>query len=58
MEREQITETTIGDLIVALTEETFQFVHDEKEVYKVVAFRLTHLLNRSGAASRKWQHWQ
>ena len=58
MEREKVTETTLGDLIVALTEETSQFVHDEKEVYKVVAFRLTHLLNRSGAASRRWKYWQ
>ena len=54
MEREKITETTIGDLIVALTEETSQFVHDEKEVYKVVAFRLTHLLNRSARISGVW----
>ena len=54
MEREEITETTLGDLIVALTEETSQYVHDEKEVNKVVAFRLTHLLNPSGRISRVW----
>ena len=57
MEREEIPETTLGDLIVALTEETSQYVHDEKEVNKVVAFRLTHLLNPAGAASRRWQYW-
>lgn len=58
MESNEIVETTLGDLIVALTEETSQFVHDEKEVNNVVAFRLTHLLNPSGAASRRWQYWQ
>ena len=58
MEREKVTETTLGDLIVALTEETSQYVHDEKEVNKVVAFRLTHLLNPAGAASRRSQYWQ
>lgn len=58
MEREGSLETTLGDLIAALTEETSQYVHDEKEACKVVAFMLTHLLNNSGAASRRWQYWQ
>ena len=58
MEREERFETSIGDLVVALTEETSQYVHDEKEVNKVVAFMLTHLLNKSSAASRQWQYWQ
>ena len=58
MEREETFETSIGDLVVALTEETSQYVHDEKEVNKVVAFMLTHLLNKSSAASRQWQYWQ
>ncbi len=52
MEREETMETTIGDLVVALTEETSQYVRDEKEVNKVVAFMLTHLLNPSAPASR------
>ena len=46
MERHEAVETTLGDLIVALTEETTLFVRDEKEAYKVVAFMLTHLLSR------------
>ena len=58
MEREEAFETTIGDLIVALTEETSQYVRDEKEACKVVAFMLTHLLNNSGANSRRPQYWQ
>jgi hypothetical protein len=57
MEREELPKTTLGDLIVALTEETSQYLHDENEVNKVVAFRLTHLLNASGAAARRWQRW-
>jgi len=55
MERQEIPETTLGDLIVALTDETAQFIRDENEVCKVVAFMVTHLLNSSGAASRRWQ---
>lgn len=39
-------ETTIGDLIVALTEETHQFVHDEHETYEVVAYVLSERLSR------------
>ena len=58
MEREETFETSIGDLVVALTEETSQYVHDEKEACKVVAFMLTHLLNDSSTASRRWQYWQ
>ena len=58
MEREKITETTLGDLIVALTEETSQYVRDENECCKVVAFMVTRVLNRSSAASRRWQYWQ
>jgi hypothetical protein len=57
MEREETFETTIGDLVEALTEETSQYVHDEKEACKVVAFMLTHLLNPSGAPSIRWQYW-
>jgi hypothetical protein len=52
MKREETFETTIGDLVAALTEETSQYVHDEKEACKVVAFMLTHLLNPSAPASR------
>lgn len=57
MEREGTLETTVGDLVVALTEETSQYIRDEKEISKVVTFMLTHLLNKSSAASRRWQYW-
>jgi hypothetical protein len=31
-------QTTLGDLIVALTDETGRFFRDENEIYEVVAF--------------------
>jgi hypothetical protein len=58
MKREETFETTIGDLVAALTEETAPYVRDEQEACKVVAVMVTHLLNSSGAASRRWQYWQ
>jgi hypothetical protein len=54
----ETTETTLGSLIAALTQETSQFVRDEKEVYQVVAFMLAHLLNNSRANSRRQHYWQ
>ncbi len=57
MERKGNLETTLGDLIVALTEETTPFCRDEKEAYHVVAFALVHLLNNSGTTSKAWQVW-
>lgn len=57
MEREETLQTTLGDLIVALTEEAAPFVRDDKETYHVVAFILTHLLSHSGAHSSTWQYW-
>jgi len=51
---EEKLETTLGDLIVALTDETVRFVHDEKEAYKVVAHVLAELLCQSGQISKRW----
>ena len=47
MDREEIVETTLGDLIVALTEEAAHYVRDEKEAYHMVALALPHLLYNS-----------
>ncbi len=58
MERERIIETTLGDLIAALTDETAPYVHDEKDAYKVVAFALTRLLKDSSAGSKRYGYWQ
>lgn len=57
MEREEILETTLGDLIVALTEEASPYIRDEKETYKVVAFMLTHLLIDPNTTSKSCQYW-
>jgi hypothetical protein len=53
METGEKVDTTVGDLIVALTEETSRFVHDEREMYKVVAYILSDLL-KSGSISTSW----
>ena len=58
MERTEVIETSLGDLVVALSEETALYIHDKEEAYKVVAFMLAHLLNNSRASSRNWRHWQ
>ena len=54
MEEEEKLEITLGDLIVALTEEIAWFVHDERETYKLVAFILTDLMHNSGPVSKSW----
>ena len=58
MEREEALETTLGDLIVALTDETAQSIRNDQEIYKVVAFALADLLNRGSATTRRLQYWQ
>lgn len=57
MERTEIVETTLGDLIVALTEEAIPFVASEEEAYRVAAFALTHLLLMSDADSPAREVW-
>ena len=54
MARRENLDTTLGDLIVALTEETTRFVHDEREMYNVVAYILSDLLYKSGSISTRW----
>ncbi|HEY3306611.1 MAG TPA: hypothetical protein VGL70_24075 [Candidatus Binatia bacterium] len=36
-------QTTLGDLIVALTDETGRFIRDENEIYEVVSFIVSDL---------------
>jgi hypothetical protein len=43
---------TLGELIVALTDETGRFVQDEEEVYKVVAYIVTDLFWNSRLVSK------
>ncbi|MGE5303978.1 MAG: hypothetical protein ACM3TN_11735 [Alphaproteobacteria bacterium] len=46
---------TLGDLIVALVDETVQFVPDGKAAHALVAYILGDLLNDSRAMSKKWR---
>jgi hypothetical protein len=46
-------ETTLGDLIVALTEETHRFINDERETYELVAYLLSERLTRRPTAIPK-----
>jgi hypothetical protein len=43
-------ETTVGDLIVALTDETHRQVRDEKMTYELVAYILADLMKNSQRA--------
>ncbi|MGE5218608.1 MAG: hypothetical protein ACM3SP_16560 [Chloroflexota bacterium] len=47
MQRKNKLDTTLGDLIVALTEEAGRYVGDEREKYHVVALLLAGLLRNS-----------
>jgi len=47
MARQTKFETTLGDLIVALTEETGRHVRDERTTYEVVAYILDDLIDAS-----------
>jgi hypothetical protein len=47
MRRKKKFDTTLGDLIVALTEEAGRYVGDEREKYHVVALLLAGLLRNS-----------
>jgi hypothetical protein len=43
MERSEKWSTTLGELIVALTDEVGGFVSDEKKTYAMVAMLLAHI---------------
>jgi hypothetical protein len=43
-------ETTVGDLIVALTDETNRQVRDEKMTYELVAYMLADIVKNSRRA--------
>ncbi|MGH7829967.1 MAG: hypothetical protein ACREP8_07290 [Candidatus Binatia bacterium] len=45
MARDGTVETTLGDLVAALTEETVRFVRDENEANILVAYMLTDLFS-------------
>ena len=51
METKETIETTLGDLVLALTEEAVSFVGDEKEANKLVSYMLMDLFYNSGLIS-------
>ena len=53
--RRDKTKSTLGDLVVALTEETRCYVRDRKEVYRSVAHMVNDLLTRRRCLSKNWQ---
>jgi hypothetical protein len=57
MEREEILEITLSDLIVALTDETTRFFHGENGADKMLASMVMQLLSSSGATSKTSQLW-
>ena len=54
MRRDENLETTLGELVVALTEETVQLVADEKLAHTLVAYMLADVLNHWRAISTTW----
>ena len=50
----RIIRTTLGELIVALTEEAFLVAQDEKEANALVADMLNDLLAQGDAVPKSW----
>jgi hypothetical protein len=56
MNGSRIVQTTLGNLIEALTEEASVYARDEKETYQVVAVMLMHLLNNGTVRTSRYAH--
>ena len=56
MAKAKILSTTLGDLILALTEEVAPHVANEEESYRIVAVMLADLLNTRDRASVRHSH--
>jgi hypothetical protein len=54
MPKDKIIDTTLGDLIVALTDETDRLVGNKADTNIIVAYILSDLLNQSEPLSRYW----
>jgi len=50
----QTVETTLGELIEALTEEAGQVVRDEREANMLVAYILSDIFRKSESISQSW----
>ena len=55
MERGEQVETTLGDLIVALSEETARHVSDQNAANILVAYILSDLFRNTEMSSKSWQ---
>jgi hypothetical protein len=53
-EDDDFAETTLGELIVALTEETSRHVPDEKAANILVAYILSDLFRNTEPVSKRW----
>jgi len=53
MRRQEIIKTTLGELIVALTDEVKPFVRDPSVLYKVVSWTLNDVLTRHRLRAQK-----
>ena len=51
---EDMVETTLGELIVALTEETSRHVPDQKAANILVAYILSDLFRNTEPISKRW----
>jgi len=51
--RRKVIDTTLGDLIVALTDEVMPFVREPSALYKVVSWTLNDVLARHRLRSQK-----
>ncbi len=54
MESDALDVTTLGDLIVALTDEAGRYLGDDKKACEIVALLLSHLMNYLGPVSKTW----
>ena len=54
MSRNNTVHTTLGDLIEALTEESFEYVRNEEEANILVAYLLADVLHSSREAQITW----
>jgi hypothetical protein len=54
MSRPKKVDTTLGDLIVALTDATVPYAQDETEASILVAYLLSDLLDKSQGPAATW----
>jgi len=57
MENVQIIDTTIGELIVALSEEASKIYPNQKNASKAVALALGHLLHTANLRPKTSKYW-